>query len=66
MTCNDPDLELEQAEQVTEVGVKMEVVNKLAIEGGGEGENRGCRKEDPPNSLQKEEVYNNDLGRRSP
>ena len=30
---------------MTELGV--EVVNKLAIEGGGEGENRGCRQGGP-------------------
>ena len=40
MTCKDPDLD--QVEQVTEVGVEVKVVNKLAIEGGGEGEYRGC------------------------
>ena len=43
MTCKDPGLD--QVEQVTEVGVEVKVVNKLAIEGGeggGEGENRGC------------------------
>ena len=43
MTCKDPDLE-----QVTEVvGVEVKVMNKLAIEGGGEGENRGCRQGGP-------------------
>ena len=41
MTCKDPDLD--QVEQVTEVvEVEVKVMNKLAIEGGGEGENRGC------------------------
>ena len=45
MTCKDPDLE--QVEHVTEVGSEVEVVNKLAIEGGGEGENRGCQKGGP-------------------
>ena len=46
MTCKDPDLD--QVEQVTEVGVEVKVVNKLAIEGGGgEGENRGCRQGGP-------------------
>ena len=40
MTCKDPDLD--QVEQVMEVvGVEVRVMNKLAIEGGGEGENRG-------------------------
>ena len=58
----EPDLEQEG----------VEVVNKPAIKGGEEeGENRGCqkgcqKKEDPPNSLQRDEVNNNDLGRRSP
>ena len=43
MTCKDPDLE-----QVTEVvGVEVKMMNKLAIEGGGEGENRGCRQGGP-------------------
>ena len=32
---------------MTEVGSEVEVVNKLAIEGGGEGENRGCQKGGP-------------------
>ena len=46
MTCKDPDLD--QVEQVTEVvGVEVKVMNKLAIEGGGEGENRGCRQGGP-------------------
>ena len=41
MTYKDPDLD--QVEQVAEVvGVEVKVVNKLAIEGGGEGEYRGC------------------------
>ena len=59
----EPDLEQEGG---------VEVVNKPAIKGGEEeGENRGCqkgcqKKEDPPSSLQREEVNNNDLGRRSP
>ena len=43
MTCKDPGLE--QATEV--VGVEVKVVNKLAIEGGGEGENRGCRQGGP-------------------
>ena len=46
MTCKDPDLD--QVEQVTEVGgMEVKVMNKLAIEGGGEGENRGCRQGGP-------------------
>ena len=45
MTCKDPDID--QVEQVTEVGVEVKVVNELAIEGGGEGENRGCRQGGP-------------------
>ena len=46
MTYKDPDLD--QVEQVAEVvGVEVKVVNKLAIEGGGEGENRGCRQGGP-------------------
>ena len=40
MTCKDPDLE--QVTEVVGVEVKVKVMNKLAIEGGGEGENRGC------------------------
>ena len=42
MTCKDPDLE-----QETEVRVEVKVMNKLATEGGGEGENRGCRQGGP-------------------
>ena len=40
MTSKDPDLD--QVEQAEVVGVEVKVVNKLAIEGGGEGEYRGC------------------------
>ena len=41
LVVKDPDLD--QVEQVTEVvEVEVKVMNKLAIEGGGEGENRGC------------------------
>ena len=41
-----------QVDQVTEVELEVEVevmnmINKLAIEGGGEGENRGCRQGGP-------------------
>ena len=45
MTCKDPDLE--QVTEVVGVEVKVKVMNKLAIEGGGEGENRGCRQGGP-------------------
>ena len=46
MTCKDPDLEY--VTEVVGVEVKVvKVVNKLAIEGGGEGENRGCRQGGP-------------------
>ena len=41
MTYKDPDLD--QVEQVTKVELEVEamnMMNKLAIEGGGEGENR--------------------------
>ena len=41
---------MEQVDQVTEVELEVEVMNmmnKLAIEGGGEGENRGCRQGGP-------------------
>ena len=41
-----------QVDQVTEVELEVEVevmnmINKLAIEGGEEGENRGCRQGGP-------------------
>ena len=45
MTCKDPDLV--QVTEVVGVEVKVKVMNKLAIEGGGEGENRGCRQGGP-------------------
>ena len=46
LVVKDPDLD--QVEQVTEVvGMEVKVMNKLAIEGGGEGENRGCRQGGP-------------------
>ena len=62
-TCQDPG-----REEVEVVVMEVEVVNKLGIERGEEGENReSAKKEDPPNSLKREEVKNNnDLGRRSP
>ena len=48
MTCKDPDLDqVEQVAEVVGVGVEVKVVNKLAIEGGGEGEYRGCRQGGP-------------------
>ena len=47
MTCKDPDPDLEQVTEVVGVEVKVKVMNKLAIEGGGEGENRGCRQGGP-------------------
>ena len=48
MTCKDPDMG--QVDQVTGVELEVEVmnmINKLAIEGGEEGENRGCRQGGP-------------------
>ena len=44
----------------------LEEVNKLREEEEGANRIESAGKEDPPNSLKREEVNTNDLGRRSP